>query len=70
MDGYKERIMAQLIPLVLHEPEEDYAQKRIKEYPEIAEMVIALWESVVEERMQAMTQLEIKRQAVKVKYPK
>jgi hypothetical protein len=48
----------------------DYARKRKAEYPSIDEITVALWEGVVEERMQAVTQLEIKRQAVKAKYPK
>ena len=47
-----------------------YDQKRQEEYPSIDELTVALWEGVVEERMQAVTQLEIKRQAVKAKYPK
>ena len=50
--------------------ENDYARNRLKEYPSIDEIVVALWEGVVEERMAAVTQLEIKRQAVKAKYPK
>jgi len=58
------------IPVILHEPDEEYAQKRIAEYPTLDEMIVALWEGVVEERMQAVTQVEIKRQAVKTKYPK
>ena len=48
----------------------DYARKRLAEYPSIEELTVALWEGVVEERMAAVTQLEIKRQAVKAKYPK
>jgi hypothetical protein len=48
----------------------DYARKRLAEYPSINELTVALWEGVVEERMAAVTQLEIKRQAVKAKYPK
>jgi hypothetical protein len=48
----------------------DYARKRLEEYPSMYELTVALWEGVVEERMQAVTQLEIKRQAVKAKYPK
>ena len=48
----------------------DYARKRLEEYPSVDSLVVALWEGVVEERMQAVTQLEIKRQAVKAKYPK
>ena len=48
----------------------DYARKRLAEYPSIDELVVALWEGVVEERMAAVTSLEGKRQAVKTKYPK
>jgi hypothetical protein len=54
------------------EPEDTrtYADKRKAEYPSIDELVVALWEGVVEERMAAVTSLEGKRQAVKTKYPK
>ena len=48
----------------------DYARKRLEEYPSINSLVVALWEGVVEERMAAVTSLEGKRQAVKAKYPK
>ena len=48
----------------------DYARKRLEEYPSINELTVALWEGVVEERMAAVTSLEGKRQAVKAKYPK
>jgi hypothetical protein len=48
----------------------DYARKRLEEYPSVDELVVALWEGVVEERMAAVTKLEGKRQAVKTKYPK
>jgi hypothetical protein len=49
---------------------QEYARNRLEEYPSIDELTIALWEGVVEERMSAVTDLEIKRQAVKAKYPK
>ena len=48
----------------------EYARNRKAEYPSIDELVVALWEGVVEERMAAVTKLEGKRQAVKTKYPK
>jgi hypothetical protein len=48
----------------------DHARKREAEYPSLDELVVALWEGVVEERMASVTKLEIKRQAVKAKYPK
>jgi len=47
-----------------------YQRDRAVEYPRIEELVVALWEGVVEERMAAVTQLETLRQAVKAKYPK
>jgi len=47
-----------------------YDEKRASEYPPIDELVVALWEGVVEERMAAVTRLEGQRQAVKAKYPK
>ena len=49
---------------------EAYSKKRKAEYPSVDELIVALWEGVVEERMAAVTKLEAKRQAVKLKYPK
>ena len=48
----------------------DHARKRKEEYPSVDELIVARWEGVVEERMAAVTKLEAKRQAVKLKYPK
>ena len=48
----------------------DHSWKRLLEYPSTDELIVALWEGVVEERMAAVTKLEAKRQAVKLKYPK
>lgn len=47
-----------------------YQRDRAAEYPSINELVVALWEGVVEERMASVTKLEALRQAVKTKYPK
>ena len=52
----------------VNEPE--HSSKRKEEYPSMEEIMVALWEGVVEERMAAVTKLEAKRQAVKLKYPK
>ena len=49
---------------------QEYARNRESEYPSVDELVVALWEGVVEARMAAVTKLEAKRQAVKLKYPK
>jgi len=54
-------------------PEPDtrtYAEKREAEYPSLDDLIVALWEGVVEERMASVTALEALRQAVKDKYPK
>jgi len=48
----------------------EYARNRQAEYPSINELVVALWEGVVEERMASVTQLEAERQAVKARHPK
>ena len=47
-----------------------YARKREPEYPSLDDLIVALWEGVVEERMASVTALEALRQAVKTKYPK
>jgi hypothetical protein len=47
-----------------------YDEKRKAEYPSIDELVVAMWEGVVEERMASVTKLEGLRQAVKTKYQK
>jgi hypothetical protein len=47
-----------------------YARNRQAEYPSLDELVVALWEGVVEERMASVTALEGLRQAIKTKYPK
>jgi hypothetical protein len=47
-----------------------YQRDRQSEYPSIDELIVALWEGVVEERMASITVLEGLRQAVKTKYPK
>ena len=47
-----------------------YQRDRQTEYPSVDELIVALWEGVVEERMASVTALEGLRQAVKTKYPK
>jgi hypothetical protein len=47
-----------------------YQRDRQAEYPSIDALVVALWEGVVEERMESATALEELRQAVKAKHPK
>ena len=47
-----------------------WRRNRQAEYPSLDDLIVALWESVVEERMASVTALEALRQAVKTKYPK
>jgi hypothetical protein len=47
-----------------------YQRDRKAEYPSIDELVVALWEAVIEERMASSIDLQSKRTAVKDKYPK
>ena len=47
-----------------------YQRNRQAEYPSMDEIVVALWEAVIEERMASSIDLQGKRTAVKDKYPK
>lgn len=49
---------------------ERYAYLRQQEYPSTSEMVVALWEKLVENRPEALEALQAKREAVKQKNPK
>ena len=49
---------------------QEYARNRQAEYPSINDLIVALWENVVEERAASVIELEAKRQDVKTKYPK
>jgi len=49
---------------------QDYARNRQEEYPSLNDLIVALWENVVEERAAAVISLEADRQAIKTKYPK
>jgi len=47
-----------------------YARNRKAEYPTTDELVVALWEAVIEERMASSIDLQGKRTAIKEKHPK
>ena len=64
------KVDAEVARLQAEYDSQEYARNRQAEYPAIDELVVALWEGVVEERMASVTALEILRQAVKIKYPK
>ena len=61
---------AEVVRLQAEYDSQAYARNRQAEYPSIDELVVALWEGVVEERMASVTRLEGLRQAIKQKYAK
>ena len=63
-------IDAEIARLQAEQDATQYQRDRQVEYPSIDELVVALWEGVVEERMASVTALEGLRKAVKAKYPK
>ena len=63
-------INAEIVRLQAEQDATQYKRDRQAEYPSIDELIVALWEGVVEERMASVTALEGLRQAVKTKYPK
>ena len=52
------------------EEDYDYVYERSKVYPVLNDLIVALWEQVVEDRPEAATALEVDRQAVKERFPK
>jgi len=66
----QEFLESELARLQSEHDAQDYARKRQAEYPSIDDLIVALWENVVEERASAVVSLEADRQAVKTKYPK
>ena len=65
-----EQIIDKIPEVEAEDASQEYARNRQAEYPSINELIVALWENVVEERASAVVSLEAKRQAVKTKYPK
>ena len=49
---------------------QEFARNRKAENPSTDELIVALWENVVEERASAVVALEAIRQQVKVRHPK
>ena len=65
-----EEINTEIVRLQAEDDAQEYARNRQAEYPSINDLIVALWENVVEERASAVISLEADRQAVKTKYPK
>ena len=66
----QEFLEAELSRLQSEHDAKDYARNRQAEYPSINDLIVALWENVVEERAASVISLEATRQAIKAKYPK
>ena len=64
------KVDAEVARLKAEYDSQEYARNRRAEYPSINDLIVALWENVVEERASAVVSLEADRQAVKTKYPK
>lgn len=63
-------VQAEVARLQAEYDSQAYARNRQSEYPSIDELVVAMWEGVVEERMASSIDLQGKRTAIKDKYPK
>ena len=68
--GDQEKPTQEFLESELVKLQSDYARNRKAEYPSTDDLIVALWEGVVEERMASIMELEVQRQAVKAKYPK
>ena len=66
----QEFLESELARLQSEHDAQEYARNRQAEYPSIDDLIVALWENVVEERAASVVSIESKRQAIKAKYPK
>ena len=66
----KADIQAKIAELQAAHDTQEYARIRQAEYPSINDLIVALWENVVEERAASVISLEATRQEIKAKYPK
>ena len=66
----EEAIQAKLKELEKQYADKEYQRKRLEEYPNTNDLIVALWEKVVEGRSESADALEVKRQEVKTAHPK
>ena len=66
----QEFLESELARLQSEHDAQEYARNRQAEYPSTDELIVALWENVVEERASAVVSLEAIRQQVKARHPK
>lgn len=70
IDEVKAREAQHLIDVAEYKATVKYKDERKAEYPITDELIVALWESVVEGDNTAKDEIQIKRLEVKSKYPK
>ena len=63
-------VQAEVARLQAEQDATQYQRDRKAEYPSMDELVVALWEAVIEERIASSIDLQGKRTAIKDKYPK
>ncbi len=66
----EEQIQAKLAELQTEYDSKSYARSRQQNYPNEHDLLIALWEKVIEGRSESADALEVKRQEVKIANPK
>jgi len=54
----------------LPNPEYNYVALRLRDYPALDDLSVAIWEKVVEDRPTAAAELQTAREVVKVRFPK
>lgn len=66
----KEVLNAKVAEMQSAEDATQYQRDRLQEYPTTNDLIVALWEKVVEGRSESADALEVKRQQVKTAHPK
>ena len=54
----------------LPNPDYDYVALRLRDYPALDDLIVAIWEKVVEDRPEAADEVQTAREVVKVRFPK
>lgn len=66
----KEQIQAKIVELQSEFDAQAYARTRQQNYPNTDDLIVALWEKVMEGRSESADALEVKRQEIKTANPK
>ena len=54
----------------LPNPDYDYIALRERDYPSLDDLIVALWEQVVEDRSETADEVQTAREVVKARFPK